>query len=104
MYGDFSAVRPIAREVFEELEGSLPQVNRNLDFIEQELARSEWLAGEAFTAADIQMSYPLEAAEKRVGFGERRRLAEYVRRLRERPAYQRAQQRGGEFGVPAFDD
>lgn len=78
----------------------LPQLRRHLDFIEGELAQRTWIAGEAFTAADIQMSYPLEAAEKRFGFDAHPRVREYLGRLRARPAYQRAQERGGPFGIP----
>jgi glutathione S-transferase len=80
----------------------LPQLKRHLDFIEGELAQRPWFAGETFSAADIQMSYPVEAAERRVGLQGRPHLQDYQRRIRERPAYQRAQQRGGPFGIPAF--
>ena len=31
--------------------------------MEGELAKSAWFAGDEFTAADIQMSFPLEAAD-----------------------------------------
>lgn len=82
----------------------LPQLKRHLDFIEAELAVSEWFAGEAFTAADIQMSYPLEAARQRVGLEGRPRIQAFLDRSRARPAYQRAQARGGEFGIPLFRD
>jgi glutathione S-transferase len=82
----------------------LPQVKRNLDYIEEELAQRPWFAGEAFSAADIQMSYPLEAAHKRVGLDGRPRIQDWLKRIRDRPAYQRAQQKGGEFGVPSFPE
>jgi glutathione S-transferase len=75
-----------------------------VQFIESELAQRPWFAGEQFTAADIQMSYPLEAVEKRVGLDGLPRIADVLRRMRERPAYQRAQQKGGEFGVPGFEE
>jgi glutathione S-transferase len=35
------------------------------DYMEAELAAQSWFAGEEFTAADVQMSFPLEAAASR---------------------------------------
>ena len=81
-----------------------PQLRRHLDFIEAELTGREWFAGDAFTAADIQMSYPLEAARQRVGLAGRPRVQAFLARIEARPAYQRAQARGGAFGIPAFRD
>ena len=63
--------------------------------VEAELGRSTWFAGERFTAADIQMSYPLEAAARRGDGRERPNLAAFVSRIRARPAYQRAVEHGG---------
>ena len=80
----------------------LPQLKRHLDFIEAELGTRAWFAGAAFTAADIQMSYPLEAARQRVGLEGRPNIRAFLERIAARPAYQRAQARGGEFGIPAF--
>lgn len=80
----------------------LPQLKRHLDFIEAELGTRAWFAGPAFTAADIQMSYPLEAARQRVGLEGRPNIRAFLERIAARPAYQRAQARGGEFGIPAF--
>lgn len=82
----------------------LPLLKRHLDFIEVELGRRPWFAGERFSAADIQMSYPLEAARQRIGLDAWPRIRDFLERIRARPAFQRAQQRGGEFGVPAFRD
>jgi len=82
----------------------LPQLKRHLDFIEAELATRVWFAGDLFTAADIQMSYPLEAARQRVGLEDRPCIRAFLDRSQARPAYQRAQARGGEFGIPAFRD
>jgi glutathione S-transferase len=63
-------------------------------FLESELAARSFLAGEELSAADIQMSYPVEALLSRGGL-RAPRLARYAERLRERPAYQRAIARGG---------
>lgn len=72
-----------------------PEIALQLDFMEQELTGREWFAGDEFTAADVQMSFPVEAAESRGGFDAHPRLADFVARLRARPAYRRAVERGG---------
>jgi glutathione S-transferase len=90
--------RPIARSIARRAKGELvePQISQQLDFVEAELGRSQWFAGDAFTAADIQMSYPVEAAAARVGFGDGHpKLAAFLNRIKERPAYQQALRRGG---------
>ncbi len=80
----------------------LPQLKRHLDFIEAELAACEWFAGDALTATDIQMSYPLEAATQSVGLEGCPRISAFLDRIEDRTAYQRAQARGGKFGIPVF--
>ena len=49
-----------------------PNLERQLDYMEAELGKHEWFAGAAFSAADIQMSFPLEAASARGGLDESR--------------------------------
>ena len=91
-------VRPIARAIAARALASFvdPQIERHFDFLEGELANRPWFAGEAFSAADIQMSYPLEAAAARAGLDARRpRLADFLQRIRARPAYARAVAKGG---------
>ena len=75
-----------------------PQIERHLDFLENELADRDWFAGPDFSAADVQMSFPLEAAAARAGLDARRpRLAAWLARIHARPAYQRALARGGPY-------
>lgn len=74
-----------------------PQVSLHMGYWESELAKSEWFAGPEFTAADIVMSFPVEAAAHRFGLYGRPRLEAWLNRIHERPAYQRALQRGGPF-------
>ncbi len=92
--------RPVARAIADRaLQGFVaPQLALHLDYIESELGRFPWFAGERFTAADIQMSFPLEAAVARAG-GQRPRLRAFVERIRARPAYQRALERGGAYSL-----
>ena len=93
--------KPIARGIADKALSSFvgPQVKLHLDYIESELARHAWFAGDRFTAADIQMSYPVEAAAARAG-GDRPRLKAFLERIHARPAYQRALEQGGPFSLP----
>ena len=93
-------VRPIARGIAGKVKKSFiePNLARQLDFMESELARSTWFAGDEFSAADIQMSFPLEAAASRGGLdASRPRLMEFLGRIHAREPYRRALERGGEF-------
>jgi len=75
-----------------------PQLKRHFDYIEAELAAHTWFAGEEFTAADVQMSFPLEAAAFRaVVDSGRPRSIDFLQRIHARPAYQRALERGGSY-------
>ncbi|MCQ4272655.1 glutathione S-transferase [Pseudomonas kuykendallii] len=92
--------KPIARGIAGKVKGAFiePQLRRNLDYLESELGKSEWFAGDAFSAADIQMSFPLEAAASRGGLdASRPRLKAFLERIHARPAYRRALERGGEY-------
>jgi glutathione S-transferase len=77
-----------------------PQLRSHMGFWESELSKSEWFAGNEFTAADIQMSFPLEAASARGGLaqGHPKAMA-WLERVHARPAYQRALQKGGPYSV-----
>ena len=70
-----------------------------MDYWEGELAKSEWFAGNEFTGADIQMSFPLEAAAARGGLeqGHPKAMA-FLERIHARPAYARALEKGGPYG------
>ena len=75
-----------------------PNLKRQLDFMESELARSEWFAGDEFSAADIQMSFPVEAAAQRAGLdASRPKLTAFLKKIHARPAYRRALERGGPY-------
>lgn len=93
-------VRPFARAIAGRAKSSfvLPNLERNLDFMEAELSRSAWFAGGEFSAADIQMSFPLEAARARGGLDDKRpKLMTFLERIHARPAYLRALERGGKY-------
>lgn len=75
-----------------------PMIDRHLDYIEAELAGRPWFAGDAFTAADVMMSFPLEAARGRAGLDERRPATiAWLDKIHARPAYQTALGKGGTY-------
>ncbi len=93
-------VRPVARAIARRAKNSFvqPNIDRILDFMESELGRHAWFAGAAFSAADIQMSFPLEAASVRGGLSENRpKLWSFLQKIHARPAYLRALENGGKY-------
>ena len=75
-----------------------PNLKRHLDYIEAELSSLPWFAGEQFTAADVQMSFPLEIAVSRAGLNAGRpKSMAFLDRIRARDAYKRALERGGKY-------
>lgn len=92
-------IRPIVRAVARRAQESLidPQLKTHIDFWEGELAKSTWFAGEELTGADVQMSFPLEAAAARAGISLGPRVSAFLERIHARPAYRRALEAGGEF-------
>ncbi|HVF16782.1 MAG TPA: glutathione S-transferase family protein [Steroidobacteraceae bacterium] len=81
-----------------QLERIEAQIRAHLDFVEGELGDAEYLAGAEFTAADIQMSFPLEvAAPQKLLNDQHPRLRKLLARLHARPAYQRALEKGGPY-------
>jgi len=94
--------RPIVRNLAAKVQASYvePQLKLHFDYMESELNRHEWFAGDQFSAADIQMSFPVEAGQARSMVGAARpKLAAFLGRIHARPAYQRALEQGGTFAV-----
>jgi glutathione S-transferase len=89
-------IKPITRRIAGQVETSFiaPNLARHVAFLDGELAKSTWLAGDELTLADIQMSYPLEAIATRMPDAPQR-IKDWVKRAQERPAYQRAEAKGG---------
>lgn len=78
------------------------QLKLHLDFLEAELGSTPWFLGERFSAADIMLSFPLEAANERAGLDQTRpRLMDFLGRIHARPAYRRAIERGGAYRYSA---
>lgn len=75
-----------------------PWIDNHLDFIEGHLAKNAWFAGGEMTAADVMMSFPLEAARARGGLDERRPATiAWLEKVHALPAYQTALSRGGPY-------
>lgn len=94
--------RPIARGVAGKVQQAFvdPQLALHLDYLEGELGKSEWFGGERFGVADIQMSFPLEAAAARAGLdASRPRLWAFLQRIHARPTYRRALEKGGAYSL-----
>jgi glutathione S-transferase len=95
-------VKPVARAIAGRAKSTFiePQIAQHLDYLEQQLGGEGWFAGDAFSAADIQLSFPLEAATARAGLDRRHpKLMDFLARIHARPAYLRALERGGEYAL-----
>jgi glutathione S-transferase len=92
-------VRPIAKGIADAAQKSFidPQLRLHTLYWEAELGKHAWFAGEAFTAADIQMSFPVEAASSRKLIEGLSKLEAFLQRVHARPAYRRALDKGGPY-------
>ena len=97
-----AVLRPLVRAIARRAQETFidPQLRTHIDYWESELSRDPWFAGTEFTAADIQMSYPLEAAAARSGVPLGDRVRGFLARIRARPAHQRAVEVGGGLELP----
>lgn len=93
-------LRPLVRKISEGAQKSFidPQILQQLNYFEAELGRHEWFAGDTFSAADIQMSFPLEAAAARGGLDKKwPKVSAFLQKIHDRRAYQRALEQGGPY-------
>lgn len=75
-----------------------PMIDVHLDYVEGELAQRPWFAGDVFTAADVMMSFPIEAARSRAGLDTARPATiAWLDKIHARPAYQAALAKGGPY-------
>lgn len=92
--------KPIAKQIADKVLGGYvdPNLASQLDYIENELSKAEWFAGNEFSAADIIMSFPLEAASQRAGLDNRfPKIKRYLERIHAREGFKRALERGGPY-------
>ncbi|RZA16997.1 MAG: glutathione S-transferase [Proteobacteria bacterium] len=95
-------IRPVIKGFAGKVKSSFvnPQLKSHFEFIEKHLEKSAWFAGEDFTAADIQMSYVVEAALARGGASDKPKMKAWLEKIHSRKAYQEALKRGGPFSIP----
>jgi glutathione S-transferase len=93
-------IRPFAKAIAGKLDALAvnPNLQRHVTFLDGELAKSTWLAGDEMTVADIQMSYPMEALAARWP-DPPERIKAWCARAVERPAYKRAVEKGGPMDI-----
>jgi glutathione S-transferase len=92
-------IKPVAGGIASQLERTLvtPNLKAHFGLWDKALQRSGWFAGEAFSAADIMMSFPLEAAVGRTEAASLASVRDFLTRIHAREAYQRALKRGGPY-------
>lgn len=92
-------IKPIARGNANKVRQAFisPQLKLHFDYLESQLSEHDWFAGDAFSAADIQLSFPLEAAAARGVLSNHPRLSDFLQRIHARPAYRRALEKGGAY-------
>jgi glutathione S-transferase len=92
-------VKPIAKALTGKIQEKfiMPRIQPQLLFIEKTLGEHTWLVGETLTAADIQMSFPLQASSTRMDLAKFPNIARFIKQVEAVPAYQRALEKGGAF-------
>jgi len=91
--------RPIAKAIAGKVMSSYvqPNIDANLQLIEDHLNNKTWFCGKDLTGADFQMSFPLEATVARGGAESFPRIKDFVEQFQARPAYQAALKKGGPY-------
>ena len=94
-------IKPVARKIADGVSQRFvdPNITRHLTFLGDHLAKNAWFAGDAFTAADIQMSFACEGAVARAKDQCPAKIVELVDKMHARPAYKRALEKGGPYEI-----
>jgi glutathione S-transferase len=92
-------IRPIGKLIGGTVQKTYlgPMIDAQLDLEEAELNKSMYFAGAELTAADVMMSFPVEAANSRASLGNRPKLTAWLKSIHARPAYQAALSKGGTY-------
>lgn len=75
------------------------QIASHAEYLEQHLNKDSWFVGNPFSAADIQLSSPLEAMAARGALDACPKLRGFLQRIHARPAYQQALDQGGPYDL-----
>lgn len=92
-------LRPLVRNIAKQAQARVadPSIRMHVDYWDSELSKAEWFAGPEFTAADIMMSFPLEAASVRSDAKTRPMVKAFLDKIHARPQYQAALHKGGTY-------
>lgn len=96
-------VKPVAKGISSKVLETFiqPNLDTHLAFIEQHLAQHQWFAGEALTAADVQMSFPMLALAARSDLSAYPHIQAYNQRLQADPSWQQVVQKAGPLTIPS---
>ncbi|CAB1220143.1 glutathione S-transferase family protein [Acinetobacter bouvetii] len=83
-------IKPVAQKITAGVKSGFihPRLKDHISYLEDYLSKHDYVAGE-FSFADIQMWFPLDALQSRTS-GSYPHISAYIKRLSERPAFQRA--------------
>ncbi len=107
-YAEGSLMLPLMMKLYlsrlgDGAEGLMPRVHEELErhvgYVESEIEGRDYFVGDALTAADIQLSFPVQLTRMLYGIDSFPNLAKFLDRVASRPAYHRAIERGGAFGL-----
>lgn len=92
-------MRPLVKVIAAGTQKSFidPRIKEHMDYLDDALARSGWFVGDEFSAADIMLSFPLEAAATRFPLKDHPHIVKFVSRCHARPTYQKALETGGPY-------
>jgi len=93
-------IRPISGKIADQVDRAFtdPQIATHFGYVDGFLTDHEWFGGTQISAADVQMSFPLEAARLRaVKTGQYPQIDAWLKRVHARPAYLRALEAGGDY-------
>lgn len=94
-------IRPIAGAIGKGVQVNYldKQLATHGAYLEKHLTDHRWFAGSDFSAADIQMSFPIEAMVSRGGLEKYPHVYTWLKTIQARPAYQRALEQGGPYHI-----
>jgi len=78
------------------------EIIKNLQYVEDTLARHDYILESGFSAADVNLGWALEFCEARGRLKSLPKVQAYVARMRERAGYKRAIERGGPQDLSVF--
>ncbi|MFT2098178.1 glutathione S-transferase [Marinomonas sp. 2405UD66-6] len=92
-------IKPIAKMITGKVQEKFinPRIEPQMSFIEETLNQQTWFAGDKLTAADIQMSFPLQAASTRMNLTKFPNISRFLKQVEKEPSYQKAIKKGGVF-------